>query len=105
MNVAGTVVEEESGKPLQGLRVRAYDKDLIFSDHLGDAVTDAQGKFDIRFTEAQFRDFGETTPDLFIRVYDTSGKTLLYTTEKAVRKDAQVREYYDVKIPKAKLSA
>ncbi len=104
MNVVGTVVEEESGKPLQGLRVRAFDKDLIFSDDLGDTLTDAQGKFEIRFTEAQFRDFGETTPDLFIRVFDTSGKKLLYTTEKAVRKDAQVREYFDVKIPKAKLA-
>ena len=104
MNVLGTVVEEESGKPLQGLRVRAFDKDLIFSDDLGDTATDAQGKFEIRFTEAQFRDFGETTPDLFIRVFDASGKKLLYTTEKAVRKDAQVSEYFDVKIPKAKLA-
>ncbi len=104
MNVLGTVVEEESGKPLQGLRVRAFDKDLIFSDDLGTTSTDAQGKFEIRFTEAQFRDFGETTPDLYIRVFDASGKKLLYTTEKAVRKDAQVSEYFDVKIPRSKLA-
>jgi carotenoid cleavage dioxygenase len=104
MSVAGTVVEQESGKPIQGLRVRAFDKDLIFDDKLGDTLTDAQGKFEIRFTEAQFRDFGETTPDLYIRIYDAGGKKLLYTTEKAVRKDSLVREYFDVKIPRAKLA-
>lgn len=104
MSVAGTVVEQESGKPIQGLRVRAFDKDLIFDDKLGDTLTDAQGKFEIRFTEAQFRDFGETTPDIYIRIYDTSGKKLLYTTEKAVRRDALVREYFDVKIPRATLT-
>ena len=104
MSVAGTIVEQESGKPLQGLRVRAFDKDLIFDDKLGDTLTDAQGKFEIRFTEAQYRDFGETSPDLYIRVYDATGKKLLYTTEKAVRRDALVREYFDVKIPRAKLT-
>jgi carotenoid cleavage dioxygenase len=104
MSVAGTVVEQETGKPIQGLRVRAYDKDLIFDDKLGDTLTDAEGKFEIRFTEAQFRDFGETSPDLYIRIYDRTGKKLLYTTEKAVRRDALVREYFDVKIPKAKLT-
>lgn len=104
MSVAGTVVELESGKPVQGLRVRAFDKDLIFDDELGDTLTDALGKFEIRFTEAQYRDFGETSPDLYIRIYDGSGKKLVYTTEKAVRKDALVREYFDVKIPRAKLT-
>ena len=103
MSVAGTVVEQESGKPIQGLRVRAFDKDLIFDDKLGDTLTDAQGKFEIRFTEAQFRDFGETSPDIYIRIYDASGKKLLHTTEKAVRRDALVREYFEVKIPRAKL--
>lgn len=104
MSVAGTVVEQETGKPIKGLQVRAYDKDLIFDDKLGITLTDAEGKFEIRFTEAQFRDFGETSPDLYIRIYDGSGKKLLYTTEKAVRRDALVREYFDVKIPKAKLT-
>jgi len=104
MRVIGTVVEEESGKPLQGLRVRAYDKDLIFDDKLGDTLTDAAGKFDISYTEAHFRDHGETEPDLYIRIYDNSGKKLLYTTEKAVRRNAEITEKFDVKISKAKLA-
>lgn len=104
MRVIGTVVEAESGKPLQGLRVRAYDKDLVFDDKLGDTLTDATGKFEISYSEVHFRDLEETEPDVYIRIYDSAGKKLLYTTEKAVRKSAQVTERFDVKIPKAKLS-
>jgi hypothetical protein len=104
MRVIGTVVEAESGKPLQGLRVRAYDKDLIFDDKLGDTLTDATGKFEISYTEAHFRDLEETEPDLYIRIYDGSGKKLLYTSEKAVRRNAQITETFDVKISKAKLA-
>ena len=104
MRVIGTVVEEESGKPLQGLRVRAFDKDLIFDDKLGEQVTDAQGKFEISYTEAHFRDFEETVPDVYIRIFDATGKKLLYTTEKAVRKNAQITENFDVKIARAKLA-
>ncbi len=104
MRVVGVVVEDESGSPIRGLRVCAYDKDLVFDDELGDAQTDAEGRFEIRFTEAQFRDLGETAPDIYIRVYDRSGAKVLHSTEKAVRVDAAVREHFDVRIPKAKLA-
>lgn len=104
MRVHGTVVEEESGKPLAGLLVRAFDQDLIFDDKLGNSITDADGKFDIRYTEAQYRDHAEVEPDIYIRVFDGSGAKLLYTTEKAVRKNADLVEYFDVKIPAAKLA-
>ncbi len=47
MRIVGTIVEEESGKPLAGLQVRAFDKDFLFDDKLGTAVTDAAGSFTI----------------------------------------------------------
>jgi hypothetical protein len=103
MLVIGTVVEEESGKPLQGLRVRAYDKDWVWDDKLGEKLTDAAGKFEISYSEVHYKDLIETEPDIYIRIYDTTGKKLLYTTEKAVRKNAQLTERFDVKISKAKL--
>ena len=105
MRVIGTIVEEGSGKPLAGLQVRAFDKDLIFHDKLGVAITDATGSFRIEYSQMDFSSiFGtETVPELFIRVFDASGKKLLYTSEKAIRNNPQVEERFDIKIPKAKL--
>jgi len=105
MRVYGTVVEKESGRPVEGLVVRAFDKDLICDDHLGDTTTDAAGAFQIDYSEVQFRDLNETLPDLYLRIFDPSGKRLLHTTEDAVRKNAQVVERFEVRIPRAKLGA
>ena len=104
MRLYGTVVEEESGQPVEGLFVRAYDKDLIVDDHLGDTRTDAAGRFELSYSEAQFRDLNETLPDLYLRIFDASGKRLVHTTEKAVRKNAQVLERFDIRIPRARLT-
>jgi Transthyretin-like family len=102
MRVVGTVVEEESGRPLEGLVVRAYDKDILFDDKLGSVSTNAKGEFEISYTETQFRDFNETQPDLYLRVFDASGKKELHSTKKQVRQ-AEVLERYEIKIPRAKL--
>jgi hypothetical protein len=106
MRIVGTIVEEETGRPLAGLQVRAFDKDLIFDDKLGTAVTDEQGKFRIHYSPADFSllEGMETVPELYIRVFDATRKKLLYTTEKAIRKGHLVEERFDVKIPRAKLS-
>jgi hypothetical protein len=105
MRLYGTVVEEESGKALEGLLVRAYDKDLISDDHLGDTHTDASGGFEIEYSEIQFRDLHETLPDLYLRIFDASGKRLLHSTERQVRRNALVVERFEIRIPKAKLAA
>lgn len=49
--VLGCVVEAESGRPLAGLRVRAFDQDVSVDDYLGESCTDADGHFEIVFTE------------------------------------------------------
>jgi hypothetical protein len=105
MRVVGTIVEQESGKPLAGLQVRAFDKDLIFHDKLGASITDATGSFRIDYSQLDFSSiFGtETVPELFIRVFDATGKKLLYTSEKAIRNNPQVEERFDITIPRAKL--
>jgi hypothetical protein len=103
MRVVGTVVEEESGRPLPGLVVRAYDKDILFDDRLGSVQTNASGEFEIAYTETQFRDFNETQPDLYVKVFDASGKNVLYSSKKSVRRGAEVLERYEIRIPRAKL--
>lgn len=104
MRVTGTITEQESGKPLAGLRVRAYDKDLVFDDDLGEATTDAAGYFEISYMENQFRDLEEKEPDIYLRVYDAGGSRLLYSSEKAVRRNAQLVERFEIQIPHDKLA-
>lgn len=107
MRVVGTIVEEESGQPLAGLRVQALDKDILFDDKLGVAITDASGSFRIDYSQLNFSSFlgTETVPELYIRVYDASGKKLLYTTKNAIRREPLVEERYDIRIPRAELGA
>ena len=78
--VQGTIEEAETGRPLSGHIVRAFDKDVLFDDKLGLATTDEQGRFLIEFTEDAFRDFMELTPDLYLRIYDPTGERLLHQT-------------------------
>ena len=101
--VYGSVVEEESERPLEGLVIRAYDEDLLVDDHLGDTRTDASGRFEVIFTEVQFMDFHETRPDLYVRVFDKNGTRLLHTTENAVRSNARGDERFDIRIARARI--
>jgi hypothetical protein len=105
VRIVGTIVEEETGKPLAGLQVRAFDKDLLFDDKLGTAVTDAAGNYRIDYSAMDFSllEGLETVPELYIRVFDATRKKLLFSTEKAIRKGNLVEERIDAKIPKAKL--
>ena len=105
MRIVGTIVEAESGKPLAGLQVRAFDKDLLLDDKLGTAVTDASGKYMIHYSLLDFSLIQgmETVPEIYIRVFDAARKQLLYSTEKAIRKGHLVEERIDVTIPRAKL--
>lgn len=98
----GTVYEDESNRPLEGLLVRAYDEDLVFDDPLGDARTDARGRFEVVYTEAQFMDLHETQPDLYLRVFDVSGTRLLHTTE--TRRNADLDESFEIRIGRAELA-
>ena len=78
--VKGTIEESETGRPLAGLIVRAFDKDLLFDDELGVSISNEMGRFLIKFTEDAFREFAETSPDLYFRVYDSTGESLLHKT-------------------------
>ena len=102
MRVLGTVVDD-SDRPLEGLLVRAYDKDLFKDDYLGDTHTDAAGRFEIAYSEVQFRDLHETLPDVYLRVFDASGERLLHSTEDAVRRNALVVERFEIRIPRERL--
>ena len=97
--VRGTLEEEETGRPLAGLIVRAFDRDLLFDDKLGFATTDEQGSFEIHFGVEAFRDLLESRPDLYLRIYDAEGTGLLHETTDAIRWNASTDEHYRIRIP------
>ena len=96
--VAGSIEERETGRPLPDLIVRALDRDLVFDDKLGFAQTDENGRFEIRFDAAAFRDAIEAKPDLYLRIYDRDGTRLIHETSEAIRWNASREESYRIVI-------
>ncbi len=102
-HVGGTVRERGSGRPLLDLVVRAYDADVFSDDFLGETRTDADGRFDLVFTQVEFRDVAETHPDLYLVVLDASCERTLHSTRAALRRNAGVEERYTLEVEPAEL--
>jgi hypothetical protein len=70
LRISGLVVDRGAGHGIPGLRVEAWDKDLVYNDLVGSAVTDAQGAFQIEFDESYFHElFVHQKPDLYFKVF------------------------------------
>lgn len=90
--VNGRIYETESGSGIPGLVVKAFDKDVIVDDYLGETVTDSQGKFEIIYNEKDFGEAFEDNPDLYIVVKTPDRHQVLYTNKKIfVMKQMQVK--------------
>lgn len=98
--VRGVVVEEGTGAPVAGYRVAAFDQDVIRDDFLGDCDTDADGRFEIRFLETDFKDVMEVRPDLYLQVFAPGSLDPLADTSGEVREDAGEDEFFEVRIPR-----
>ncbi|MEO8762671.1 MAG: hypothetical protein ABI416_00195 [Ginsengibacter sp.] len=83
--ICGRVVDCKERIPIQGLKVKAFDVDLIQDDYLGDGSTNSSGEFTIFYTEA---DFSKTIfpwlnvewpagPDIYFSVENNSGTVIL----------------------------
>jgi hypothetical protein len=101
--VFGVVREAESGRPLPGLSVRAFDKDVVSDDELGAATTGPDGRFELAFTELAFRDVFEQRPDLYFRVFAAPGGRELHSTRDRVMWNAKGDEDVAIAIPRAAL--
>jgi hypothetical protein len=97
--ISGQIYEKESGRFLQGLTVRAYDKDLLYDDLLGSAVTDDEGRFEIIYTEKDFHELFEQQPDIYLSIYAPPFRHLMDTRE-SIRWDASRDEKFDIAIPR-----
>ena len=81
--IYGRIIDRETQEGLAGLRVEAWDKDLICNDLVGSAITDDQGAFKVAFDESYFRElFLDQQPDLFFKVFQSD--RLIKSTEDSV---------------------
>ena len=111
MRVFGLIKEKESGEPLQGLFVCAYDKDVIRSDLLGKAFTGPDGKFTIEYESKDFQELLDKNPDIYLNIYrgadaevmDQRRVKLIFSTKKNIRISASSMEKFYIEIPRKKL--
>ena len=74
-SVYGTV-RNQLQQPVAGAIVSAFDKDIRSEQSLGKVQTNAQGYYMITYTQQQFADTDKNAADVFLRVYDATGKLL-----------------------------
>jgi hypothetical protein len=105
LKVTGRVYTQETGEGLPGLLVKAVDKDLLFDDVLGTAVTDQDGRFEITYDQKDFSELFEKGPDLYVIVRDPKSNRIIYSSEDSVRCDVGAEENIDIPIPQRVLDA
>ncbi len=74
--VKGRIVNPR-GRPMEGVTVNVYDKDVMVDDHLGKAVTEENGKFRVEFTQADYTppfSPGEGRPDIYLKLTHADGR-------------------------------
>ncbi len=80
--IAGRIRDEEN-RPVGGLTVQAFDKELgIYlhpDDRLGKATSAADGSFEISFGKDTFKDWLESNPKVYLVIRDGEGKIMFQT--------------------------
>lgn len=83
LHISGKVRELETGRPVSGVTVEAYDADAIHDDLLETAQTDDDGHYEVP-TKARVGFFHER-PDAYIILKDGKGRTLKSTRSTHLR--------------------
>ncbi len=96
--ITGQIRELESGIGVPDLRIEGWDRDLFFDDKIGECLTDTEGRFQIVYTEEDFRDLFERGPDIYLKVF-APNDTELHSTERNVRCESGREEHFDIDIP------
>lgn len=75
----GAILDARSGKPVAGMKISAWEKDLQASDQIGFAISDQRGRFAIPFNPKQFMDETRDQPAVFFLLYQ--GNEVIHSTE------------------------
>lgn len=67
--IIGKVLDEQTRHPIPAVYVEAWDKDRIYDDLIGGAMTNESGEFKFRFDETYFQElFLDRQPDIYFKV-------------------------------------
>lgn len=81
--ITGRVIDSTTQQGVAGLRVGAWDKEMICDDLVSSTVTDEQGAFQMEFTDSHFKELcQDRQPDLFFKVFREN--ELIKSTEDSV---------------------
>lgn len=90
--IRGTVRDPQDRAGVAGLTVRALDQHLAVDDRLGKAVTDAHGRFELRYAKRDFaRVFLEAKPTLYLQLENAAGEVVHISTEPVGHEAAATR--------------
>lgn len=103
LKITGTVSVQETGEGVQGLHVKAVDKDLFYDDVLGTAITGADGRYEISYQHKDFAELFERAPDLYIVIRDADNRRIVYSSEQSLRCRAGHNEVIDAVLPRSVL--
>lgn len=73
------LLRNEYGELLSDMTVQVFDRDLRSEQLLGN-VTTKEGKYDIRYLKAQFRNAEKENADIIVKIFDVSGGELYKST-------------------------
>ncbi len=108
ITISGKVTDLNQ-KPIESLKVEAWDKDLLVNDSIGSSTTDADGKFSISFTLTYYKKlFNDKNPDLYFKIYEEG--RLIHDTKESVTwnlkndKELSIAFHYNSKVEENKLT-
>ena len=91
-------VRLEDGKPLVGVLVHAFDRDMRHEQPLGNTTTDSKGEYQIPYTREQFRRAEKESADLVVKVLDQDGNEI---TASNIYFNAKSEQTIDITVPSA----